>query len=70
MPFSRKSKHIVINKTPSWKIWAFPPPPFITEKQQNSISSLDVVDQIMALTQKHGFPRPLGKLMIQTEKQL
>lgn len=25
MPFSRKSKHIVINKTPSWKIWAFSP---------------------------------------------
>jgi len=32
-------------------------------KQQNSISGLDVVDQILALAQRHSFPRSLGKLM-------
>lgn len=37
-------------------------------KQQLSISSLDVVDQILALAERRGFAGSLGKVTIQSRE--
>lgn len=61
MPFLKMSKHLI------YVLLAFFP--LIMGKQQNYISSLVVVDQIFTLAQRHGFPRPLGKLTNQNRER-